>query len=400
METIASPSELSQSEWHRVGRTLRRRFPATDAGVVGVGFGVAEKGSAADPGRGHAACFLVLCKGDPPTRRGRIPDVAAVRVRRGGRFVELRLATDVIEVDPTRWELTRRTIRHVSVSQTSAASNLIAWRTPFDDRERWGTVTVGHPFWGVARVPDPEPRVRMTVPTNRTTVPANRTTVPNAGTMMPAKDSVAGTFGGVPATIGRQDETERRSDVDVDDRAGAGRRRLELHGRLLARSGRRDRSGVDAALIGFDEREPRDNAWVSEGEAARLRARSIDELPRDVMRAGTTRTVFGEIPFVVRRYYPEFSLIAEVGRIRDVIEVESVVPAAFAPGSSGNVWTIEGQPACLQFAGYVDPASPSLSYRRGIGQPLTGVLDWARGRLASGENVSTNKIDLRLASLV
>ena len=350
METIASPSELSQAEWHRVGRTLRRRFPAADAGVVGVGFGVAEKGSVADPDRAHAACFLVLRKGDPPTRRGRIPDVASVRVRRGGRFVELRLATDVIEVDPTRWQLTRRTIRHVSVSQTSAASNLITWRTRFGGSDRWGTVTVGHPFWGVATVPDPESLVQMT---------------------MPATDFVT--------------TTRPRSP--------------KFRGRLLARTGRRDGAGVDAAVIGFDEGDPQESEWVSGDNADRLLARSVDDMARDVMRAGITRTVLGEIPFVVRRYYPEFSLITEVGRMRDVIEVESVVPAAFAPGSSGNVWTIEDQPACLQFAGYVDPASPGLSYRRGLGQPVTRVLDWARERIGMSEDAPADQIDLRLAEI-
>lgn len=360
-----------------MGRTLRRRFPAADAGVLGVGFGVAEKRSAADPGRGQAACFLVRRKGHPPTKRGQIPAVTSVRVRRGGRFVEVVLPTDVIEIDPASWQRTRRTIRHAAVSQNSAASNLIAWRRRLAESYRWGSLTVGHPFWGVGTVPDPESLVRVTMPPNE----------------FVARGEFATTV------AGRQDEHAGQGGAGDRDSQEKPRRSLEAFGRLIARTGRRAGAGIDAAVIRFDEGGRQADGGLREIEPRRLRVRSPDELASDVMRAGVTRTAFGEIPFVVRRYYPEFNLIAEVGRIRDVVEVESPVSAAFAPGSSGNLWTIEGQPACLQFAGYLDPASPSLSYRRGLGQPMAGVLGWARERIATMEDGSPDGIDLRLAAV-
>ena len=337
MKTIRELRRLTPGELLRVRRTLLRRFRRLDPGnVLEIGFGVARRDGRDDPSRDQAVSVIVRDKRRPRTGAARIPASVRIRLRRGAGFVVAELATDVVSRQWEDWVPTRRPVRHLSGRQTAAATALVAW----DDSQgpAWGLLTVGHAFAHVRHVPESAARVRVLVPGD-----------------------------------GR-DHGER-----------------ELGGRLLARSRSRDRHRVDAALVLVKQEHLVVAGWAERAEESLpsphgspgVSPRTTADLARDLGRPGQAITPTGDHPFVVRRYFPEFRLIPQVGPIRDVLEVESPTPGAFAPGGSGSAWTIGGEPACLQFAGWMHPTDPAQSYRRGLGQPVVNVIDWGRAEIAA-----------------
>ena len=347
MNSIESLDELSSDELMRIRRTLRRRYrSAVHDGVIEVGFGFAERKAELDPSRREAICFLVQRKRMPRAKRDRIPAIAEVRVRRGRGFVVVRLPTDVIEITPSRLRLTRPTIRHAAGRQAATASGLVAWRVAESESLSWGLITVGHLFWHVRGIPEAEPRVQVMIPA------ARRGNSPH-----------------------------------------------ELAGRLIARTDRRGTKGVDAALIQVAPEQLLPFDWLPlDDPPPSLAIRPASALSADTARHGSALTSEGDVPFVVLRFFPIFNLIAEVGSIQDVLEVESPYAETFAPGRSGTLWTIERETACLQFAGWLHPTIASMSYRRGLGQSFASVVQWARERIAEKRGVIERVVDLRLVS--
>lgn len=354
MKTIRELRRLTPEELRRVRRTLLRRFGRLDPGnVLEIGFGVARRDGRDDPSRHQAVSVIVRDKRLPGTKAARIPASVRIRLRRGSGFVVAELATDVVSRQWEDWTPTRRPVRHLSGRQTAAATALVAWEE--SPNQAWGLLTVGHPFAHVRHVPESAARVRVLVP---------------------------------------------------GDGRGQGDR--ELGGRLLARSRHRDPRRVDAALVLVEHEHLVVAGWAGRAEGSRLSRldaasvwpRAASDLSRDLGRPGQAITPAGDQPFVVRRYFPEFRLIPQVGPIRDVLEVESPTPGAFAPGGSGSAWTIGGEPACLQFAGWMHPTDPSQSYRRGLGQPIVHVIGWAQANIAKRRADDSSAPAFRLVRLV
>jgi hypothetical protein len=166
-----------------------------------------------------------------------------------------------------------------------------------------------------------------------------------------------------------------------------------LVGTLLARS--QGASQVDGAIVRMDKRELVDAGLISKRVSTRgKRVRAAHQLRRDVGRAGQTLPGRERVPFVVLRYLPETSLVPSLGTLVDVLDVSCKRAETFAPGRSGSLWLIERQAACQQFGGWETRAQPAENYRRGLGQSIAQILDWARQELA--RIAGTGPVDLRL----
>jgi hypothetical protein len=324
-------ANLSRDELRRMRTTLLGRYRLRGrGGVLEIGFGQAERSGRVDSRRPQAICFYVRRKRMPRRRQDRIPKVVEVRVRRQSHFVLVRLATDVLEVEIDSLIPTGLRLRNMASKRVATAGCVVAWRVPGLPQLQWGLLTVGHLF--ARRVQATEVRI----------------------------------------TIAQQGP---------------------LVGTLLARS--QNASQVDGAIVQVDKRKLVDAGLISKRVSTRgKRVRAPHQLGRDVGRAGQTLPGRERVPFVVLRYLPETSLVPSLGTLVDVLDVSCKRAETFAPGRSGSLWLIERQAACQQFGGWETRAHPAENYRRGLGQSIARILDWARQELA--RIAGTALVDLRL----
>jgi len=303
--------------------------------VLEVGFGQAEKRGQIDRRRPQAICFYVGHKRMPRRRQRRIPKVIEVRVRRQSRFVLVRLPADVLEVRGSSLTPTGLTVRPMDSGRGKATAGcVVAWRVPGLQRLQWGVLTVGHLF------------------------------APH----MPA----SGLVGKVRIDAGGQ---------------------RSLVGTLLVRS--QAVSQVDGAVLRVEKSALVAAGLISSRISTRgKRLRAPHQLMHDVGRTGLTLPGRARVPFVVLRYLPETSLVAELGTLVDVLDVLSERTGTFAPGRSGSLWLIQRQAACQQFGGWETRGRPAENYRRGLGQSVSRILDWARAELTNREGAGP--VDLRL----
>lgn len=345
MQRIESLNELALDELSRVRRTLARRFGITPTSpICELGFGHAEKQGQLDRSRPDAFCFWVQRK------RQRIDDVAipaavSVRLRRGQRFVELCLPTDVLQISQPA-ELSGRRIRVGDHRQQHATAGcLIAYRVlPAADASTpdsapstltWAVLTVGHllPDWRQRRAP--------------------------------LSGEVVGSLEG-----------------------NAGQ---TVIGQLIARSQRHDGSQVDAALFVVQRRDLIAAGLLPENVSTRgKRVRSVQQLWQDHRSQGHALLSPQPIPIEIGRYYPQSSLVEQLGTLVHVFEAISLTPQTFAPGRSGTLWALQGHASGMQHAGY------PTEFTRGLGQALPVVLDWATSALAQLTDSHRNQVDLRL----
>lgn len=145
-----SLSQLTADEWLRIHRTLTRRYCGRDRGNVrNISYGTKCRNGRRRQ-RGLTARFHVLEKHRPRHRRDWIEPEIGVRLRRAnGRFCEVRLLTDVEPVSivkPTGVFLEQEgaVIGSVGVSVSIP-------RPQPGVPDRWGLVTVGHPFQKLPR---------------------------------------------------------------------------------------------------------------------------------------------------------------------------------------------------------------------------------------------------------
>lgn len=336
MKVVDRLADLSRAELGRIRTTLLARYGLRSR-VLEIGFGQAEKGGRVDRRRPQAICFYVGRKRLPRRRQDRIPAVVEVRLRRRSHFVLVRLPADVLEVRVSSLTPTGRTLRNLATAGgVATAGCVVAWRVPGLHRLEWGVLTVGHLF---AR-------------------------------KIPARGSA------------------------TEIHLATGRQR-PLVGTLLARS--HGASQVDGAIVRVDK-----SAMVGAGLISRdvptrgKRVREPHQLMLDMGRAGLTLPGRERVPFVVLRYLPETSLVPELGTLIDVLDVSCEQAETFAPGRSGSLWLIGRQAACQQFGGWETRGYPAENYRRGLGQSVAQILDWAREVLANSADGGATRVDLRL----
>lgn len=336
MKTIRSLSELSIDELRRIRETLRERYHVGDRGnVIEIGFGLAERGSHVDWDRGDAICFYVSSKRTPRRRQDRIPEIEAVRVKRGSQFVEVCLPTDVLETKVSRVKPTGRSIRHLSDRARATAGAIVAWRDGDGRRLRWGVTTVGHLFHDREDVPEDEKQVRVKVPGNR-----------------------------------------------------------EIEGRLLLRSEPDD--GFDAALVSVQRRSLIRGDLMSANQSTRGKViRSVSDLIHDRGNSGLTLPGASRVPMIVLRYLPEFDLVPSLGRIEHFLETQSDFVNTFGPGYSGTLWIIRRQASCHQCVGW-ESTDPLQNYVRGGGQSIQHIMQWMQAGIASQIGIPESDVDLRL----
>ncbi len=337
MKTVEQLGDLTRAELGRIRNTLKRRFRASGQdGVLEVGFGRAERRGALDPRRPESVCFYVRRKRMPRSKQQRIPAVVEVRVRRGPHLVRVRLPTDVLAVDASSLRPTGRTIRSAASTRRATAGCVLGWRVPGQRQLEWGVLTVGHLFGRQRRAPGSKPRVWIDAGGNR-----------------------------------------------------------ELEGALLVRSARA--SQVDAAIVRVAKSELVRAGLIAADVSTRgKRVRSSRQLARDTGHNGLTLPGREQVPFMVLRYLPVTSLVAELGTLVDVLDVRSTRAGTFAPGRSGSLWLIERQAACQQFGGWETRGKRSANYRRGLGQSLVEILAWAAKALARTAGAQATHVDLRL----
>lgn len=359
MQLIESLGELTLEELQRMRRTLAKRFGIAPAGAIReVGFGVAEKDDRTDPNRLDAICFWVADKSDRVSDGDRIPAVVAVRLRRGKRYVLVRLPSDVLQQPlPPRPSGRPLAVRGVPQRQ-AAAGGILAWKIVGQSSSlTWAVLTVGHLFV----------QPRLTRP-------------PASG--VAAEDETAEEM-----VDGAIDEAIEGATVVEMESAGGGR----VVGQLAACTRRRDGSQVDAAIVIVARRDLVASGLMPDNVSTRgKRVRTVQQLWRDQRRAGHSLVQPQPIEIEIGRYYPQSSLVAQLGTLIHVFEARSSVPQAFAPGRSGTLWALDGQAAGMQHAGY------PLRFTRGLAQSLSVALQWAVAAIAKRHETADDQVDLRL----
>jgi hypothetical protein len=287
VETIQSLDALSLDELDRLHETLAQRYQVGRGNVLEIGFGIAEQRGRPVTLRRDEIVFHVADKG-PNRRRRPIPAFEEVRIRRGRRYLRVRLPTDVVELDRHDLVLTGREIHHqTDPARVATASVVLVWRLTGEFYFRWNVITVGHLFWSLGAVPESTPGVRI--------------------------------------------------------RAG----QTLLDGRLVLRT--RPGAGVDVALVEVQRGDLIDRGILPGKPSTRGKTiRSISDLAGDRGETGSTRPRTRAIPLQVLRYFPRFRSAPQVGPLFHVLTVRSGQVGAFGTGHSGALWQIRRQLACQQ----------------------------------------------------
>lgn len=336
MKHICRLEEFRPGELERIRKTLRQRYGVGKRGnIIEIAFGAAEANGQLDLTRPDAICFYVRHKRTPRARVDRIPKKIEIRLRRGKRWVLVCMPTDVIDLGPRKIRPTGRMIKHVSGNDSGTAGCIVAWKLPGERLLTWGVLSVGHVFSHVVRVPQTQQRVLI----ESATTPVHL-----------------------------------------------------FRGTLLARSKPRD--GIDAALVLVKRATlVRAQLMPENVSTGGKRVRPVESLETDRTNPGFTFPQETKIPFVVGRYLVVSDILPELGSVRNVIEANAR-GGAFAKGSSGSLWAVERQVACLQHGGL----SPLFS--RGWGQSLETILAWIVAKIAAINRVPKRDVDLRLIRVI
>jgi hypothetical protein len=250
----------------------------------------------------------------------RIPARVSVRLKRDQGFIRLDLPTDVVPLPPL--VPSGRFVTRFG-EWLGAAGAVVAWRQSAPTW-RWGIVTVGHLF--------------SEVPGESVTIQAQ----PHEGPRLPGQRLV----------------TSARTDLLDASLIEVLPADLTLHG---------------IAIPALSPTEM--DYWVQNELAIRLRSAFLAQAPL----FGQSWRPFAPVGFLTGDYFPTtHQLIPDLGNLIDVMLVETrtvVDPPAFARGTSGSAWTVEGRPAALQVG---RDLATSMT---GVGQFLDTQLAWLRQRL-------------------
>ena len=334
MKSVTLFSELESPEFKKIRNTLRKRFGVGQRGnILEIAFGQAEKNGRPCTSRPQAICFYVNRKCRPRAKADRIPESVSVRLRRTGHYVEAEFPSDVILLE-RKVRPTGRRIRHLDEPDRYATSGcVIVWR-PIGERQfTWGILSVGHRFRNIATVPESSKRVRMLVNSS-------------------------------PAT--------------------------EIEGTLLARTLVSDSDHIDASITSMSRSTMiRNGVLPASPSTSGKTIRKTSDLRNDAGLDAHTYPPGRKIEFEVMRFMPECELIPALGKQFDVVEGLSGTDNAFGPTRSGSLAVVDRQAASIQLAGL------PTSFRRGWGQALESVLEWARSELARIQGLSAHEMEVR-----
>jgi hypothetical protein len=293
MKTISSLEAMLVAEMITIRHRLRRRFGIGQRGnIIDVAFGMAEHDQVLDRSRPDAICFYVRRKCCPRAKVDRIPPRLAFRLKRGSRFVQIELATDVILIGTRRVRATGERISHADYRGRGTTGGVVAWKVANQSPWQWGVLTVGHLFHGVSSLPEPNARVQI-------------------------GDAAAGPIAGT----------------------------------LLVCSRPSDRPSVDAALVAV-ERSLLVSAQLipDQVSTAGKRIRPISVLKHDRGATGFTFPERVTLDFRVVRFLPISDMVPALGSLSFVSEAIGQ-PGTFGVGRSGSLWAIQRQAAALQHGG-------------------------------------------------
>ena len=329
-------SDLSLEELQRVQNTLEKRFGIGKRGnILQLGYGVAEfeKSGQLDWNRPSAVCFYVSrkTKSQPKNRHDRIPPDIRVRVRRGSRYVQLVAPTDVIVVNRKKYSLSGRSISYRKL-ESATTGVLLAWRPRGRVRLTWGVLSVGHTFPDTIPLPDQHVHVKI---------------------------------GGSPTIPGRFFARGTSNDLDTS-----------------------------LTIVRRDDLV-RSNIISESFEVSKIEPRPVSRLREDAGKFGTTRPRSRNIPFQVLRFLlsaPIFSSVLGFSP-RHVMHVGQSAHGSFQLGTSGSIWRIDGQLACLQFATY------RPQFDQGFGLCLEDALDWVQLAISKTLDVPFRDTDVRLVAI-
>ncbi|MEL6108178.1 MAG: hypothetical protein AAFU85_19295 [Planctomycetota bacterium] len=330
MKRITSLDELTHCELSRIRATLVARFKVSSrSNIRDVTFGVAEKDGELDESRPNSILFFV--KNKRGVTDGRLPRSVRVRVRRGRQFVSVELDSDVVELGG-RAKLTGKRIYFRGRSRNGGTAGcVVVWKRVGTHRFKWGVLTVSHIMPNDQDVPEQGTSVLLTGP------------------------------------LARQ------------------------RGRLVALS---TGTGLDAALVQVSRAQLVQTGVISQSQSTRgLKIRDRDQLAIDRGAKGFTRPIKGALPITVQAFTSEFSMLEEeIGVLTDVVQVSSA-RGAFVKGTSGSLWSIKRQVACLQF-GQIGNSS------RGLGQPIAEIVEWAASTVGSHGRIPRSEVDFRVVAAI
>lgn len=293
MQTVSSLEELSLDELGAIRRQLQRRFGIGNRGnIIDVAFGMAEANGQLDPSRPDSICFYVRHKRKPRAKIDRIPATIDCRLKRGRRFVRVRLATDVILLGTRQVRPSGEPISHSRSRGNGITGGVIGWRLSDRKSWTWGVITVGHLFANLNVVPESTPLVRIG---------------------RPSANAVAGT--------------------------------------LIARSKPFNRQQVDAAIVMVPREQLVAADMLPETSSTRgKRIRPVTALKNDQGKQGFSFPRAVIVKLRVVRFLPISDLVPALGSLRFVVEAIAM-PGTFAVGRSGSMWAVQRQAAGIQHGG-------------------------------------------------
>lgn len=162
---------------------------------------------------------------------------------------------------------------------------------------------------------------------------------------------------------------------DVDRQVTVELPGLLISGTLIGRSSRAGR--IDAAIVEVRHGDlKRAHLVDSSAGYEPVVASRFFELSDRLNQTGRSFRIDGPRDFRVHAYLPSLRAPG-LGVLDHIVSAVAAEPGVFRPGSSGAVWEIAGEPACMQLAGRTP------RFRQGFGQSLETIYLWAEPYLAS-----------------
>jgi len=293
METLATLAELSVDELVRIREQLQRRFGIGQRGnIIEVAFGMAERHGELDLARPDAVCFYVRHKRRPRAIVDRIPPTLQFRLKRGEKFVQVCLLTDVIFIGTRQVRPTGEPIVHRPTGGRGTAGGVLVWKFPGDRQWNWGVLTVGHIFSRVRQIP------------------------------------------------------ESTASVHIDALSG-----IRISGTLIAAGLPFNSGQVDAAIVAVERADLIRAKLIQQNVSTKgKRLRSVELLKSDQGKMGFTFPRHKMLTIQVVRFLPISDMVPQLGTLANVVEGVAEV-GVFGVGSSGSLWGIAGQVGGIQHGG-------------------------------------------------
>ncbi len=310
-------------------RKLKRQYGKLP-GLISIGFGCASKELTPDPQRGLTACFYVRKKKKRVPQAEKIQSVVVLERKTKSLPKGFSVPTDVVECPETYISGRNVLVNGGGALETASVGLLLKWRE--GTTAKFGFLTVGHVF--------------------RAVQPGHVVDLANAG----------GQF--------------------------------RVFGRLIAKSASGSKNDLGLVEV-FEQTLSEFAPTAISGQLGILTANDVVSKLAASLGAGSfPGTILGSTgpsSIKVGIIHPEF-LIDQLGIVKAVLDGSSAVSSTFGPGTSGSLWMVGNELACIQTAGFGDSG-----FSKGLGQLVFARLNWVQKVLSPRTGFLSSSLELSAA---